>query len=306
METLTIDLGGTMIKMAVVRDGKIVNRSALPANSQKGLAPRLTEIEKAARKMIAGYNLSGAGISFPGIVNSSEMRVLASSGKYSDACGVDLAEWCRSSFGLDLVMENDANAALVGEVAYGVAQGYQNAVLMILGTGVGTAAMMNGHLIRGQHFQAGCLGGHFNVPFSRRICGCGHPGCLEANASGWALPELAYADPEYTQSGLSAEKNLDFVALEKWCARNDALANRLLDNMVEYWGSCIANMILAYDPSAVILSGGVMKFAGLFERIRLTALQKAWTSWGQPDFMLSMTPEDSVLFGLHRLVAARK
>lgn len=302
MNTLAIDLGGTTIKLAVVRDGVIAARSAIPAHSDVGLEAGLVSIKNEADKLVAGYEIAGAGVAFPGIVDTTEKRVLAANGKYSDAVGLNPAGWIQSAFGYQTVLENDANAALMGEISYGIASGCKNAVLIILGTGVGTAAVMDGQLIHGRHYQAGCLGGHFNIPFNQRRCGCGNYGCVEANASSWSLQKLAREDHDYCGSGLSTEKVINFRTLEKWCLHNDRLANRLKDSVVEYWSSCVANMILAYDPETVILSGGIIKFKGLFEEIRDRTIQRTWTPWGTPDFAISAFPENSVLVGLHHII----
>lgn len=70
-------------------------------------------------------------------------------------------------------MENDARAALLGEVSYGTAQGVADAVLFIFGTGIGTAAMMNGKIVTGRHYQAGILGGHLTTNVYGETCVCG-------------------------------------------------------------------------------------------------------------------------------------
>ena len=130
------------------------------------------------------------GIAYPGLVDPVKQLVISASGKYTDATKFDFSAWSRGRFGCGCILENDANAALMGEIGYGCAAGETDAVLMILGTGVGTAAVMNGELVRGKHFQAGCLGGHFPVGGEEWRCSCGGYGCVEANGSSWALKNI--------------------------------------------------------------------------------------------------------------------
>lgn len=304
MNSIAIDLGGTRIKTALIHDGAVVCRDMLPACSGNGLRERLPVLEKAVRGM-AGSALSSCscvGIAYPGLVHPKEKRILSASGKYTDGPELDLAAWCDETFGLPIALENDANAALLGETAYGCAQGCRDAVLMILGTGVGTAAMMDGRLIRGRHFQAGCLGGHFPVRAGERDCTCGHKGCVEANASSWALPELAREHPLYAQSGLKDEPVLDFITLEKHARRKDACALSLLDRCIAVWGSGIVAMLYAYDPETVILSGGVTRMGDILLRpLAQYVWDNAWTPWGKARFLVSRQPEQSALLGLHDL-----
>ena len=93
-----------------------------------------------------------------------------------------------TSSDLRFAIENDARMALLGERHAGAAAGCDNVVMITLGTGIGGAAMIEGKLLRGKHAQAGCLGGHLPAKVGGRQCTCGAIGCLEAEASGWALP----------------------------------------------------------------------------------------------------------------------
>ena len=91
--------------------------------------------------------------------------------------------------------------------------------MMTLGTGVGGAAMIGGRLLRGKHFQAGVLGGHLVADFEGRPCTCGGIGCVEAESSSWALPEICRATPGFEGSTLARRERLDFEALFACAAR---------------------------------------------------------------------------------------
>ena len=77
--------------------------------------------------------------------------------------------------------------AAVGEWKYGAGRDTNDLVVMTIGTGIGTSAIIEGKLLRGRHFQAGCLGGHISVQYEGRECTCGNKGCLEAYGSTWSL-----------------------------------------------------------------------------------------------------------------------
>ncbi|SHO44666.1 ROK family protein [Anaerocolumna xylanovorans] len=309
MTSITVDLGGTRIKLALINNGEILESHILPAQAEVGIQNRIQDIEKIIRRWLRSSSeiVEGIGIAFPGIVNPIEKRVISISGKYYDAVDFDFTNWCNKNFNLPLVLENDANAALLGEVYYGCAKGYKDAVIMILGTGVGTAAMMEGKVLHGKHFQAGCLGGHFAVSLSDRPCSCGGKGCLEANASTWALPLIAQEQPDFDQSGLSTEEKIDFVALKKWVLRGDETAIRLLAQFNHYWSLGIKNLIHAYDPEVVILSGGVIKCGDIILKPLTEKVSKnAWTPWGEVTIKAAKNPEHSVSLGLHHLITAER
>ena len=305
MRAYAVDLGGTRIKLAVIESGIILAQSIIPANQQETTAKRMDRVAAELRllaKQTKSESITKIGIAFAGIVNSKERKIVTSNGKYLDADKMDFVSWCRNELGAEPTIENDANTALAGELTYGVGEKCCDAVMMILGTGVGTAAVIDGKLLRGRHFQAGCLGGHMPIEVGGRVCTCGNHGCVEANASTWALPLIAREDANFAASGLSQENLLDFEALEKWYLRGDLLAVKLTKRFADCWSAGIAGLIHAYDPEMVILSGGVMKFSGLFEMIQKRVKNSVWSPWGEVNIVLAKSPEQSVLLGLYSLM----
>jgi len=292
IRTGAVDLGGTTIKIGILEGDRILNKREIPAQSSGQLSARLEEIALALEAMTEpGESLSGVAFSFPGIVDPIHHRVISSSNKFQDAIGLDLPGWARDRFSLPFLMENDANAALIGECRKGCAQGSANAVLFILGTGVGTAALMDGRPVRGAHFQAGVLGGHFKTAFDEVACSCGSRGCLEAAVGSWAVPRL------------SAGRFPAYRELLEACRSQDQEALALLDDVLTQWARGIATLIHAYDPEVVILSGGVIKGYDLFgDELKARVRQRIWAPWGGPEFLIAEHPDQSVLLGLHALL----
>src|SRR5262249_54775897 len=154
--------------------------------------PVLTSLEEQLQHAQKTFGAcDGLAIGFPCIVNTSTNRVLSALKKYEDATDIDLSAWCRDRLGLDLRIENDARLALLGEHYAGAGRGENSLVMMTLGTGIGTAAIIENRLLRGPHFHAGCLGGHLTVNHHGRLCECGNIGCAESEASRWALPLIS-------------------------------------------------------------------------------------------------------------------
>src|SRR2546423_11552161 len=90
-----------------------------------------------------------------------------------------------------------------GKEKFGEGRGSNNVVVIIIGTGIGSSAIIEGRLLRGKHFQAGILGGHFTVQYNGNECTCGNIGCVEAQASTWNIRQMIKADPGFSKSSLA-------------------------------------------------------------------------------------------------------
>ena len=261
MTTIAIDLGGTKVKMGVVDNGLVVNTYSFNSNSGNGLLSIIPEIENKCNEWISNYPVKGIEVAYPGIVDPVKKCVIAHSNKFADAVDFNFQEWSDKKFSLPIILENDANAAAVGENIYGCAKKTNDMVLLILGTGIGSAAIMNGKLIHGKHYQAGCFLGHIPLKVNGRKCdACGGIGCAEAQASTWALSYIAN-EAENSHSNLKNEKTIDFKVLKKYYDSDDEAAKRIFSECCEYWANCIIALIYAYDPDTVVLSGGVLKWS---------------------------------------------
>ncbi len=260
---LACDLGGTRLKIGVVRQGVVLAQTVEPANSKRGLSPQLPLLKAAWLRLLASLGLTavecaGISIAFPSLVNPFSSMVLAEYGKFSDAVGMDLRSWAWQEMRLPLAIENDARMALVGEWNHGAGRGSEDLVMMTLGTGLGTAAIIEGRLLRGKHYQAGVLGGHITVRFDGRLCACGNVGCAETEASTACLAEMSKASPNFDGSALAREPVLDFAAVFKQARAGDECALALRDHSMRVWASLAVSLVHAYDPEKVILGGGVM------------------------------------------------
>ncbi len=302
MLALATDLGGTHATCAVVRDDTILAKQTVKASWSHDLASMLPRFASAFRELlahagIAAEDCSGMVLGFCGLVDADAGRVLATNEKYEDAPGLDLTAWCRNEFALPFRMENDARMALLGERNAGAARGFDDVVMMTLGTGVGGAAMMGGALLRGRHYQAGCLGGHFAMNPRGRRCTCGGSGCAESEASTWALPGVCRDWPGFAGSSLAHEDHIDFAMLFQASGAGDQIAEDILAYCIDVWGALAVGLIHAYDPEVVVIGGGVMRRA---DRI-LPAIQKrverAWTPWGKVQVKPAQCGEEAGLLG---------
>ena len=303
MKALAVDLGGTHAGCGVVEDSRILAHESLDTARAKSLAAFLPKIADVLRSLVkqTGVRLdefSGVAVGMPCIVDSRAARALATHGKYDDAKEIDLCAWSRAEFGMPLRLENDARMALLGECFGGAAKGYSDVVMMTLGTGIGGVVMIEGKLIRGKHFQAGCLGGHLPVLFDGRRCTCGNIGCAEAEASGDSLAAVVSAWPGVSQSSLSKHSALGFRELFAEAAAGDRVAIEVRDRCLKIWAADAVAMIHAYDPELLVIGGGVMKSADvILPAIERHVHQYAWTPWGKVQVRAAALGNNAALLG---------
>lgn len=303
MKFLAVDIGGSHTTCAVVEFDRVCGRRRVAVPSGCGLRQALPAITESLQELMreGGYlaaDFTGVALAFCGLVDPVARRIVSTNAKYDDAVSIDLPAWAQSAFGLSLRIENDARMALLGERYAGAARSFDDVVTMTLGTGVGGAAMMNSRLVRGRHFQAGCLGGHLLARVDGRLCTCGNIGCVEAEASTWALPEICRAQNGFEESLLSRQSVLDFGTLVHCAEAGDTCSQQVLDGCVRVWSAGIVSLIHAYDPEVVVVGGGVMRAAGLLLPQFVSYVKEhAWTPWGKVDIRAAVLGDDASLLG---------
>lgn len=297
---VSIDLGGTRIKLGLVEGGRVVSRSLLASDSASGLASRLNQIAAAIDRLCGGCPPQALGWAMPGIVDRRTNRLLAINAKWSDAPGLDLMAWARARWGVAPVLANDAVAALAGEWRAGAALEATGAVIMTLGTGIGAAAVVDGRLLNGSHGQAG-IAGHLTVALDGHRCTCGNRGCAEAEASTSVLPARAKADIRFLKSALAGEAVIDYAAVFQ-LANTDVLARDLRDRALHVWGALAVSLVHAYDPEVLVVGGGIAAAGDdLFIPLRQYLNANAWTPWGQVELRPSCLGDDAALVGVAAL-----
>lgn len=309
MIAITADLGGTRIKIGLVQEGKIIASTKIIANAESTIEDGLERITNVVRDLLAQHSiarneLSGIGLSFPSIVDAQQNRVLSEYVKYTNANRFDFKAWAGEIWDLPIALENDARAALLGEWQAGAGRGFSSIVLLTLGTGVGSAVMMDGKLLRGVNHVAGNLGGHMSVNVHGKLCNCGFFGCLETEASTWVLPRKAISHPLFAGSRLAAIKNLEFNDLFEEAENGDVAAQQILDDCLKAWGVGAVNMVHAYDPEVIIVGGGIMKRKDkILPALQRMVDQYSWLAPGTTKIIAAEQVEFAGLLGMEYLVS---
>ncbi len=238
-----IDIGGTNLRAARVSGiGEILDFVAEPITRDPD---RVIDRITALCRGLDDGSVAGIGVGVPGRVDARTRAVL--SGGYLDLSTTDVAERLESALQKPVVLDNDCNMALVGEMASGAAQGFDNVVMFTIGTGIGGAIAVDGKVLRGR--ATGGQLGHVTVQLDGLPCACGRRGCVETTSSGTALGRLI------AEAGFPAGTRAE--ALLEREAQGDEAAHRLLDAWVLPLRAAIDSVVASVDPDVVVLGGGL-------------------------------------------------
>jgi len=261
MITIGVDLGGTMIKLGLIDSGELVATTKLISESDGSLENRLPAIAKGVEGLMTSYGISakrlkGIGITLPQVVDPVAKKMVSRYVKFADAGAGEFEGWARQTWGIPLALENDAKAALWGEVQFGAGKGYKDVAIITLGTGVGSAAMLDGKLINGANFVGGNLIGHTVINVDGDLCNCGARGCVETEASGWAVHNKWKDHPDRAGSRL-AEGEITYRRVFQDAEDGDAFAIQIRDHALDIWAWVGYNIVHSIDPKLLIVGGGI-------------------------------------------------
>lgn len=279
---LGVDIGGTKIAVGLVdASGKQVAGDRIDT---KGPHETMERVVAVCRDLIANAGVpkdrvAAVGIGCAGPIDGKEGRVKAAP-NLPGWSEIPLVSYLQDALQLPTYLENDANAAAVGEFLFGAGRGHKNMVYMTVSTGVGGGVVTDGRLYRGENGNAAELG-HITIAWDGRQCNCGNRGCLEAYASGTGLAKRAQELVRDGQLPVLLElagsvENITAETVVSAVRQGDAEAKRLWDETMEILGAGIASVINTFNPSRIVLGGGLTKAGDLlFEPVRKTALARA-------------------------------
>ena len=301
---LAIDVGGSHIACARVRGGVVEQRAQLEVVDPPVLHALLPPLEAALHDLRGEGAISGVALAFPGLIDPHTGRVVSTpSGKYHDAVGFDFDAWSRERLGLPILLEGDGRMALLGERGFGALVGEGDAVLLSLGTGIGTAALIGGEIVRGRSGNAAILGGHLTVAVDGPHCRCGNVGCAEVLASTWALPRLIAALTE--ASPLHAMTKPDLKALFELARAGDESARRIRATCLATWAAVAVNLVHAYDASCVLVTGGVAVAREVVPFMQEHVRRHVWCLGDPPAVLCGTLGADAALLGAAPLWESR-
>jgi glucokinase-like ROK family protein len=265
-----VDLGGTKAYGAVCDlSGEILRELSVDNHGTKGDGSYKIVRELIETLIGTDFDVNrvvrGIGIGVPGVTEPRRGVVQwAPSLEWRD---FPLAERIERDFGLSVIVDNDVNSAVLGEMWFGHGKNVSNLVLVTLGTGIGAGLVLDGALYRGPHLFAGEIG---YIPWSR--------GCLDREYSGFGPLEQVAAGTGIAEIARSALRgSLDQESLDKLtaqdvfeaCGRNEEWASRIVEEASDYLAMALLSVCSVADPEVIVIGGGISRSAGLFiDRVR--------------------------------------
>lgn len=301
-----IDVGGQSTKLGVVdARGNILYQGVI-SSLQRELEDYINDLTGAINDLVAQCKedgtVKGIGIGAPNGNYYKGTIEFAPNLKWAyDSNGnpmvIQFAKLISDRVNIPVVLTNDANAAAVGEMTYGIAKGMKNFIMITLGTGVGSGIVINGNIVYGHDAFAGELG-HTTIIRDGRPCGCGLKGCLETytSATGVARTAKEFLQRDNTPSLL---RNLDIEKISSKdiydaAKEGDKLALEIFEYTADIMGKAFANFVAFSAPEAIVLFGGLTKAKEfLTENIEKSMNENMLKMWKGKVKLLYSTLKDS-------------
>jgi glucokinase len=280
-----VDLGGTNIKIGIVSDrGKLVKSISIKTEAEYGPKKVIENILSGIEGILKKNKLKiqGIGIGCPGVV-STKKGIVENAPNLPGWKNIKLGSIVKKEFGYDVHVENDANAAAIGELIFGAGKKYSSFVMVTLGTGVGGGIVFNNKIFRGEFGTAGEVG-HISIDVNGPKCNCGSTGCIEAYAGNQYLKEIVRKElPDYPKSKLWSLIDGDLMKvspriIQSASEQGDEYSKFIINRMGKQLGTALASLSNLLDISTFIIGGGVAGFGKtLFDSTRTTIAQRVLT-----------------------------
>ena len=305
-----IDVGGTTVKMGLfTTEAKLIDSIEIPTRKEDDGSFILPDIcaaieAKIVERQITREELIGVGIGIPGPI-TKDGTVLSCVNLGWGMFNVE-EKLSQMLGGIVVKAGNDANVAALGETWQGGGRGFEDLILVTLGTGVGGGVIIGGKIVSGSNGAAGEIG-HIPAVFGEdaELCGCGKMGCLETvgSATGIVREAKKLLSKSNEDSKLRTIEELTCKAIFDAAKENDKLALEVVDKLAYYLGKSIAGIAAVTNPQVIVIGGGVSK-AGKFllDKIEENFLKNAFHATKNAKFALATLGNDAGMYGAAALI----
>jgi glucokinase len=277
-----VDLGGTTIKLGIVTNtGRLIKKISVRTEAEKGPMKVIDNIIAGINQLTSDSNtkISGIGIGCPGVVTPGK-GIVENPPNLPGWKKVNIAKVISKRFNKRVNVDNDANAAAIGELTFGSGRKYKSFIMITLGTGVGGGIVINKKIYHGDFGAAGEIG-HISIDYKGPKCNCGSYGCIEAYAGNQYLRNrVRHQLKKHPESKLwkIIGKDLNKVSprnVQLAAETGDAFAKSVIEELGFHLGSAFASLCNVLDVSVFIMGGGIAGFGKpLFDSIKKTISQR--------------------------------
>lgn len=258
-----VDLGGTKICAAVVNfTGQVICGITLPTEVKKGENFILNRMIKIVENVIEKCKVDkreivGLGIGSPGPLDIEKGEIVCTPNLPFK--NFNIVKPIEENFKIPVYLDNDANAAALGEYMFGAGKGSKSMIFITVSTGIGGGAILNGRIYRGNTNNALEVG-HMTLEKEGPLCNCGNYGCAEVLASGTAIAREGKRAVEIGEhTSLSKYNSITSKEVFKEAELGDEVSENILNRALNYLGICVSNVVTCFDPEIVVIGGGVSK-----------------------------------------------
>jgi glucokinase len=254
-----VDLGGTNLRAAAVsRDGKMLNKIAGSTPAGAGRDAVIDDMVASIEKLQAGLpgqKLAGVGVGVPGFI-LMDKGIVVGAPNLPDFDNYPVRDEIEKRLGAKVILENDANAAALGEKWMGAGRDVNDLILLTLGTGIGGGIIVNGNILRGYLGMAGEIG-HTTISPNGYPCGCGNTGCVEKYASATAVSAMARL--------MNLGHDLSSEDVYKLAKGGNERAQAIFECVGVSLGTLLASLVNTFNFPLYLLGGGMTAAWELFE-----------------------------------------
>ena len=254
MYLIGIDIGGTNLKVGLIKDGEIINKIVQPTNSFDLIKQVVTTVKEILiQNNMDLQEIEGVGVGCPGIINNGVV-VESANLKLFDC---DLQKILEQELGKPVIIKNDADMATLAEFKYGAGIGTKNMILLTVGTGIGGGSIIEGKLMEGNG-GAGEFG-HITYVKNGIPCNCGRRGCIEKYVSAIALSNRAKEKKLTMENNIPIREDNEVYAsdLVKAYEMGDKCAKVIIDEYVEDLSNMVLSLCNIFRPEKIIIGGGI-------------------------------------------------
>lgn len=268
MAVMVLDIGGTAIKSALYNDGMLTDIKETPTEAAQGGAHVVDRVKEIIKEYQCNHSFERVGISTAGQVDSVRGEIIYANENIPGYMGTKLKNIVEEAFHVPVKVENDVNAAAIGEAAFGAGKSYKEFVCLTYGTGVGGAIFANGELYTGSSYSAGEFGAIVTHPEDRILGKDMFTGCYEKYASVTALVNSALRVDASLTSGRKIFERI-----------GEPKVKEVVDRWILEIIYGLTTVIHMLNPECVILGGGVMEQPYVLERLREQLYQHIMSSY---------------------------
>ena len=296
-----VDIGGTKIAAGIVdAEGRVLTSSQVPTNAEAGyrsaldaVVQMLRQAEKEVDQKLTGIGIGSTGPVYPLTGEIGDVNF------FPNWKGENPVKDLERVFRVGVAIENDADAAALGEAGWGARRNKTRLIYVTVGTGIGVGLIFDGKVYRGVDYSHPEIGHHLIDP-SGPPCYCGFRGCWESVATGPAMESwMASIIP----SGYQHRENLTAEKICELARAGDELALRAVEREARYLGLGLANLITLYVPDAIVLGGSLMKSSDLWMDAihNIIAASCHFVPYERTEVALASLGEDANLIGAARV-----